>query len=350
MKSFCTISLLLVLFTGSSALAQTTFVIDAVPAHYTPLLENIYLAPSFDTWNPGDVNYKFSKHSDGKYYLTFNTKLDTPMQFKFTRGDWTRVEVTAAGADIANRTFNFNTDTVHFTIAQWHDMLIGANTATSNVNILITNFNIPQLSTTRRLWVYLPSDYYTSGINYPVLYMQDGQNVFDALYSFAGEWKVDESLVIAGPVRDCIVIAIDNGPNRIGEYSPFVDPTDGGGLGDQYMAFMVNTLKPFIDSVFRTLPQQEHTGILGSSLGGLISLYGGLKYPEVYGRIGSFSPSIWFDNYAVDGYAAGITPSAFQKIYFTAGTNESTSDNVVNDVSGMTTALTKVGYTSDEHR
>src|SRR5690606_36165183 len=145
----------------------------------------------------------------------------------------------------------------------------------------------------------LPPDYETSAKYYPVLYMHDGQNLFDVRTSFSGEWKVDEhldSLFLLGD-PGCIVVGIDNGgTNRINEYSPWVNPQYGGGQGDQYIEFLIETLKPYIDQNYRTLPDAEHTGIMGSSMGGLISYYGGLTNQNVFGRIGAFSSSFWFSN------------------------------------------------------
>src|SRR5512139_2503958 len=141
---------------------------------------------------------------------------------------------------------------------------------------VISDVRSPQLGNTRDIHVYLPPSYRASGRHYPVVYMHDGQNLFDPETSFSGEWGVDETLERLGPEGvETIVVAIPNmGGARCDEYSPWTDPRAGGGRGDAYLAFIVETLKPRIDLKFRTRREREHTGIMGSSMGGLISLYG----------------------------------------------------------------------------
>lgn len=157
---------------------------------------------------------------------------------------------------------------------------------------MYTTFYITELQIKRRIWVYLPADYAYSGTHYPVLYMQDGQNLFDVKTSFSGEWGIDEyldSVNFAG-----IVIGIDNGgETRILEYNPNDSNTYGKGKGREYLEVLVTILKPYVDEHFRTLPGKEHTAIAGSSMGGLISFYAGLYHPDVFGSIGVFSPSFW---------------------------------------------------------
>jgi predicted alpha/beta superfamily hydrolase len=157
---------------------------------------------------------------------------------------------------------------------------------------MYTSMYITELQARRRIWVYLPDDYAISGKRYPVLYMQDGQNLFDAASSFSGEWGVDEyldSITGAG-----IVVGIDNGGDtRINEYNPNDNEEFGKGLGKEYLRRVVEILKPFVDDRFRTLADAHHTAIAGSSMGGLISFYAGLYYPDIFGAVGVFSPSFW---------------------------------------------------------
>ncbi len=144
----------------------------------------------------------------------------------------------------------------------------------------------------RRIWIYLPDDYAYSEKRYPVLYMQDGQNLFDVSTSFSGEWNIDEYLdTVDDP---CIVIGIDNaGDTRINEYNPD-DPAGYGRMnGKTYLEVLVKLLKPYVDDHFRTMPDQSNTFIAGSSMGGLISFYAGLLHPDVFGGIGVLSPSFW---------------------------------------------------------
>ena len=159
--------------------------------------------------------------------------------------------------------------------------------------VIVTKIKIPQLKRERIIRVLLPSGYATSNKNYPVLYMHDGQNLFTGNTSFAGSWLVDSTLNTFPTNRQCIVVGIDNGGQyRIAEYTPY-DNKYAKAEGDAYLEFIVKTLKPHIDSLYRTKRSAKFTGIAGSSLGGLISMYAAVKYPEVFGAAGVFSPSFW---------------------------------------------------------
>jgi predicted alpha/beta superfamily hydrolase len=181
----------------------------------------------------------------------------------------------------------------------------------------------PQLGNAREILVYLPPNYEKSGRAFPVIYMQDGQNLFDPATSFAGDWGLLarlDSMVRRGVVP--IVVAIPNtGEGRISEYSPFVDSQAGGGKGDRYLDFVLDTVKPRVDREFRTIPGREGTGIGGSSMGGLISLYGFFRRPEAFGLVASLSPSLWFADRAIFPFveAAPFVPG---RIYLDIGTEE----------------------------
>jgi predicted alpha/beta superfamily hydrolase len=181
----------------------------------------------------------------------------------------------------------------------------------------------PQLGNHRDVLVYLPPSYASSGRHYPVLYMQDGQNLFDATTSFAGEWLVDETMErVSREGLEAIVVAIPNhGRHRADEYSPFRDERVGGGRGDDYLAFLIDTLKPRIDAEFRTRRERAATGIMGSSMGGLISLYALLRRPETFGFAGAMSPSLWFGRAAIFGVASA-TSQWDGRLYLDTGTLE----------------------------
>ena len=171
------------------------------------------------------------------------------------------------------------------------------STASENAFIIEDSLVIPQFNRTRAIWIYLPPDYDSDDKHYPVLYMHDGQNLFEDTTSFVGEWSVDETLdsLFANGYEVPIVIGINNGGQlRIDELTPWSNEKYGGGDGDLYMQFIVETLKPEVDQRYRTLPDAQNTAIIGSSLGGLISFYGGLKYNDIFKRIGAFSPSFWY--------------------------------------------------------
>lgn len=156
----------------------------------------------------------------------------------------------------------------------------------------------------RDIYVYLPPRYEQNApknVRYPVLYMQDGQNVFDDALSFMGEWGADETaerFATASRKRECIIVAIPNaGADRMSEYSPWSRSSARGqllGKGDAYLDFVVNTVKPIIDLSFRTRLQAAATGIAGSSLGGLIALYAAITRPHLFGFCAALSPAIWF--------------------------------------------------------
>lgn len=181
-----------------------------------------------------------------------------------------------------------------------------------------------QLGNSRDVLVYLPPSYGRNERRYPVIYMQDGQNLFDSDTSYAGEWGVDETMELLGHQEEleAIIVGIPNtGIHRIDEYSPFRDRRLGGGRGNDYVRFIAESLKPEIDREFRTLPARRYTGIMGSSMGGLISLYAYFEFPSIFGFAGVMSPSLWFAGGAIFDYveSAVYHPG---KIYLDAGTRE----------------------------
>ena len=219
------------------------------------------------------------------------------------------------------------------TIENWIDPRIPiiekAPSASANVFIMDAAFYMPQLNRTRRIWLYLPANYLTVRKKYPVLYMQDGQNLFDEQTSFSGEWGVDE--ILDAMQAECIVVGIDNGGlRRMTEYNPHDNQQQGKGEGRQYLEFIVKTLKPYIDKHYRTLKSKQNTFIAGSSMGGLISFYAGVYYPKVFGSVGVLSPSFWIVPDIKDELAALSKKSKFsgQNYYFYVGGAE--GNNMVN--------------------
>ncbi|HEU5097965.1 MAG TPA: alpha/beta hydrolase-fold protein [Roseiflexaceae bacterium] len=189
----------------------------------------------------------------------------------------------------------------------------------------------PELRNRRKLYVYLPPSYAHKDRRYPVIYMQDGQNLFDQALSYAGEWQVDETMeALSQEGIEAIVVGVPNaGIHRIDEYSPFKDQRlRKGGRGDWYVAFLANTVKPLIDRDFRTLPEREHTGVLGSSMGGLISLYAFFCRPEVFGFAGAMSPSLWFAQEAILPYVRQAEARPGQ-IHLDLGTHEGSDTRVL---------------------
>lgn len=200
------------------------------------------------------------------------------------------------------------------------------HTATENVKIISEKFEIPQLKTTRRIWIYLPKNYEKSNKKYEVMYLQDAQNLFDDATSYAGEWQVDETLnkIFEKTGKSLIVVGIDNGgEKRIEELSPYKNVKYGGGNGDNYVKFIVETLKPYIDKNYRTKPQRKFTTIGGSSLGSLISVYAAVKYPETFGKVLAFSSAFWFNAKELNEFISSSKVNLKQqKYYFIQGKHE----------------------------
>lgn len=347
MKYFLALCLIFLAF---SARAQLAIHIQSLPGS-TPEGADIYLAGNINGWNPGDPEYLLEIREEQDYWIDSINGTGT-FEFKFTRGSWETVEGNADGKFRPNRTYTFGqADTLHLDILSWEDLDGGGGSGTSTANAQVqvwkTAMNIPQLDRTRRIWVYLPQDYENSGKSYPVLYMHDGQNVFDASTSFAGEWNVDETLTRLENqgYASAIVVAIDNGgTKRIDEYSPFTNPDYGGGEGDAYLDFIIETLKPAIDNEFRTLTGPDNTGIIGSSMGGLISHYACFRNPEVFGRIGVFSPAYWFSTEYYT-YSEQTGRNGSQRIYLLAGGQETT---IAQNTEDMYSLLSGIGFGEEE--
>ncbi|SHH24003.1 alpha/beta hydrolase [Flavobacterium defluvii] len=209
-------------------------------------------------------------------------------------------------------------------------MISGNAQSTASKNVSTFIIEAPQLKTTKKIWIYVPENYSVSTKKYSVIYMHDAQNLFDSKTSFVGEWNVDEKL--DSLKAQVIVVGIEHGnEKRIEELTPFKNEKYGGGNADNYLEFIVKTLKPHIDKNYRTKPKAKNTIIFGSSLGGLVSYYGALKYPEVFGKAGVFSPSFW---YTKDIYTfTEQKPKIKTKFYFLCGDKE--DDEMVKDMTRM---------------
>ncbi len=225
----------------------------------------------------------------------------------------------------------------HVASGQTVDIYPHFTTTTGQVETLIADFHSTVLNDDRAIYAYLPASYSeNTDATYPVVYMHDGQNLWAAMpqLAFSGTWNVDTTFDAASNSGACssagvigwsaqplggspttctgdsdcasgecrtfpeaIVIGIANDANRIYEYTPTTDPTTpGGGGADLYIQMLVQELKPTIDSMLRTRPDVASTAMAGSSLGGLVTAYAGLKHPEVYGLIAEISPSTWWNN------------------------------------------------------
>lgn len=308
--------------------------------------DDIYVAGNFNNWNPADEKYKLKPFAGGRKSIVIKDLPAGTYAFKFTRGSNDKLECTADGRNLEDRVIEVNGDVSQdFIIAGWKDdypIHPKPFTASPNVRVLDTAFAMPQLNLKRKVWIYLPKGYATVGRYYPVLYMQDGQNLFNEQTAYAGEWGVDEALDSIQKItgKECIVVGIDNGGDkRMNEYTPYdftYNKTTVKAEGKEYVDFIVQTLKPFIDSKYRTKKGAEFTSIAGSSLGGLISYYAILKYPDVFGSAGIFSPSFWLSAQAFTDAEQFVT-KASPRFYFYAGGKESAT--MVSDMKKVATAL-----------
>jgi predicted alpha/beta superfamily hydrolase len=204
----------------------------------------------------------------------------------------------------------------------------------------------------RTIIVYLPPDYATSGArHYPVLYLHDGQNVFDRATSVGEEWHVDETaqeMIADGKIAPIIVVGIYNtGVHRIDEYAPTLrEDIGGGGQADDYGRMLVQELKPFIDRTYRTLPSAASTAMGGSSLGGLVTMYLGLRYPTVFSRLAVLSPSVWWDERVILQEVEALPRKLPLRIWLDAGDRE--GPEVIADARALKDALVAKGWTAGQ--
>lgn len=236
---------------------------------------------------------------------------------------------------------------VHVLAVAWCGLLAScgpkappAHTASANVQILPA-LTMQQLQRQRTIRLYLPPSYGSSDRRYPVLYMHDGQNLFDAATGYAGEWQVDETLdqLAAAGKLELIVVGIDNGSElRNQELVPYPHPDIAKSEGEAYLKFIVDELKPYIDSHYRTLPDRDHTGLMGSSLGGLITHYAGQHYSQVFGRLGVFSPSYWV---AADDKTRLVSPGIAGNSRWFVSMGSKEGGDMVPDFQQVTTQLGK---------
>ena len=218
------------------------------------------------------------------------------------------------------------------------------------------SFHSKILNNDRDVVVYLPPGYESNkNKRYAVLYLHDGQNLFDGATSFipGKEWRVDEtaqSLITAGKIEPLIIVGIYNaGKARIDEYTPAADEKyKMGGKADLYGRMLVEELKPFIDTTYRTRRDAEHTGLGGSSLGGIVSMYLALKYPDLFGRVAVVSPSVWFANKQIVHYAEALKKKPKTRIWLDMGTKEGSTakeaQQAVTDARLLNDTLRKKGW------
>lgn len=327
----------------------------SVPDSIQQTDEKIFVASNLNGWNPQDSSFMLKQRGENLYVLSYSLKelpesvsFPLTVEYKYTKGSWDRVEKNFSGEDVPNRLILLKDRATSMmlkdTVISWGKPR--ASTAAGNVTVLEENFFMPTLQRYRKIWIYLPLDYAQHPQKrYPVLYMQDGQNLFDDLIAPYGEWQIDETLNALK--AELIVVGIEHGAEkRLDEYSPYRNEKYGGGEGDEYLAFIVNHLKPYIDKNFRTLTEPKHTWIGGSSMGGLISFYGVLKYSDTFHKALVFSPSFWFSD-SLYRFVENANLKKFPVFYLLAGGQE--GYDVAKDIQRMENLLQKNRNFSDQN-
>lgn len=259
----------------------------------------IYITGNFIQWNPKKSGYELKKINSTTFVIDLpDDSLPEFIEYKFTKGGWANVELNQYGSISPNRKVKKSQHEVFDLVEKWrHNWGPFKAEFFPLVEVLSEKFYISQLDRYRKVWALLPYDYHKTEKRYPVLYLQDAQNLFNEGTEF-GNWEIDKKLSVLSEYGrgDIIVIAIEHGnEDRIKEYILDNDTVVKGAEGKKYIRFITDTLKPYVDSLYRTKKDRENTGIGGSSLGALISLYSGFLYPEVYSKLMIFSPSLWLE-------------------------------------------------------
>lgn len=264
--------------------------IELIVCSKIPPNQNIFIAgnkPELGNWNPDKI--PLNKINDTTWAKSFEVSKDQIIEFKFTKGSWDEEALDEDGKKSGNIILKVSADTtITFNINNWGSSKLkisGQITGNVKYHKKFESLNVLP----RDIIVWLPPSYESKPDKYyPVLYMQDGQNIFDPLTSaFAKDWRMDEvadSLIRAKSIQEIIIIGIYNTEKRGSEYNSTM-------FGQAYMNFMIEELKPFIDKNYRTLPDRKNTAVCGSSSGGLISFIIAWDYSDVFSKAACISPA-----------------------------------------------------------
>ena len=305
-------------------LAPIKFVLTTTPEN-TPSDAEFFLETNLWGFRPNLPDWKFSLR-DGQYTLTQSVLLGVLLEFKVSRGSAQTEEGNVYGRrSLARRLVVTQPCEVSLEVLGWQDLPGEEPPHTLSGHVERLTLYSPELEDDLTILVYRPPGYDGSSARYPVLYLHDGANVFDAATAYAGvEWGVDEAaeqLALEG--LECMVVAVEvRGEHRNTDFTPFKSRVNGYAPGaDTYTRFLTETLKSFIDNKYRTLGDREHTGVAGALFGGLISLDAGLTRADIYGFIGALSPSLWLGEFEMFGWLETQDPSG-SRIYVDMGTHE----------------------------
>jgi predicted alpha/beta superfamily hydrolase len=324
------LGLFLFIFSFNWALAQITLKVKDL----THCNKKIYLAGNVNGWDPKNDSYSLFS-VNGYHYI--NLTPEGILEFKFTQGSWSSAEGDSIGKQISNRKIeNYSSnDTIELTINGWE--FNKPKTSTKSENVISENYFLTDSSFSfhPEIWVYLPKSYQKSKITYPVVYLMDGQNLFDDALAYSGEWGIDELLDSSN--LEVIVVAIANGgANRMLEYSPWKNEKYDSGKGIEYADFLVKNVMPFFENKYRISKSRDSTFIGGSSLGALICHYAFIKYNSGFGGIINFSPAFWF-NPEIFHFSENQDLLKNSKFYFASGEQE--SDLILNAQEEMVNLL-----------
>lgn len=274
----------------------------------------IYFASSINGWNPADPEFVLSPRSDTRWQIVIDKiPANTTIAYKVTMGGWDREELDDAGNPVENRSLPKvdrsklapgERPVIEITVPQFRIPAALADVVRQSgpYRRLEVTGDVRRLpvqggpggaeALTRDLLVWLPPGYHApenAGRSYPVLYLMDGQNVFEALPGLPGEWGVDETateLIEAGVIRPLIIVGVPHaGEHRLTEYLPFGSIRGNEAAGPEFVEWMRREVMPRVERAFRVAGGPENTGIGGASLGGAISLYAATTHPDVFGRV-----------------------------------------------------------------
>jgi predicted alpha/beta superfamily hydrolase len=327
----------------------------------TPAGSEIWLSgnqPELGNWNGAGI--KLAQGLTGNQYfgcIPFGS--GTNLEFKVTRGSWDFVEKDAQGGEIENRRHDVTGPArLLAQVGNWRD-LVQEPPRPDTITGTVAYHDVPGASLglkDRRLIVWLPPGYDTATTrHYPVLYMHDGQSIMNTkTAAFGVEWSVDEtaqSLIQAGQMEPIIIVGVYNTDDRIAEYTQVPTSKYGGGRANDYGRLLVEVIKPLIDSTYRTKPEAQYTGVAGSSLGGLVSMYFGITHSATFTRIGVISPSVWWAERDIVTRVQAMSAKPPLRIWVDIGTNEdgsvSESEQTVNDTRALRDALIDEGWVLD---
>ncbi|MDF1662605.1 MAG: alpha/beta hydrolase-fold protein [Planctomycetota bacterium] len=288
----------------------------------------------------------------GVYTAELKIGVGETLEFKVVRDAWTNVEKSAAGGEIRNRKVKVTkAETLPFAVARWADK--GPPTSPEAHITFLGNFGKASLDRDRPVWVHRPEGYKKSR-SYPVLYMLDGQNVFDPSTSaFGEEWGADEAhdqLLKAGKIIPVVIVAIGNSAGRMYEYTPDKDPKYGSGGGLHKLEMMIQQeIEPALRKKYSIKKGAKNRGIMGSSLGGLAAFHLALRHPDRYGVVGVISPSFWWNKRSTLAALKKMKKlKRARKMWMDMGTKEGDGVTPIRDLKDVAALLRKKGYKSSE--